>query len=334
MKSIDGGTAPPSRETGEGPSFDQWRAFVAVVEAGSFSAAGRQLGRVQSAISHAVAALEDDLGLLLFDRSPRIPVLTSAGQALVPDARRLLASAHAIVARAHAFAGGVEARVVAVVDALFPMEALVAGAARFRQHAPDTELVLRTEALSVVTQAVRSGAADVGVASQAADVQDLLTAPLGFVRMIPAASPTHPLAALSSTAPLTAATLAPHVQIVLSERAPSRSTKGGLNIDGGQTPDQGVLSGRTWRVVDLETKEALIAGGLGWGNLPEHRLRRRSDLKILDVAAWNRDTFRLAFSSIHRPGQALGPASALWLESLQLACADLVDVPHEPPTGG
>ena len=50
-------------------SLDQLRAFVAVVDHGSFSSAGRALGRVQSAMSHSVASLEESLGLRLLDRS-------------------------------------------------------------------------------------------------------------------------------------------------------------------------------------------------------------------------------------------------------------------------
>jgi len=50
-------------------TLDQLRVLVTIADTGSFSAAGRQLGRVQSAISQAIATLEDVQGVLLFDRS-------------------------------------------------------------------------------------------------------------------------------------------------------------------------------------------------------------------------------------------------------------------------
>ena len=50
-------------------TLDQLRVFVAVVEEGSFRAAAKRLGRVQSAVSHAVAGLETELEVALFDRS-------------------------------------------------------------------------------------------------------------------------------------------------------------------------------------------------------------------------------------------------------------------------
>lgn len=72
-------------------TLDQMRVLVAVADAGSFSAAARKLGRVQSAISQAIQTLETTLGLSLFDRSGKTPQLTDAGKALVGDARALIA---------------------------------------------------------------------------------------------------------------------------------------------------------------------------------------------------------------------------------------------------
>ncbi len=58
-------------------------AFVQIAALGSFSAAARRLGKSQSTISEAIARLEIDLGLELFDRSSRQPVLTEAGRAML-----------------------------------------------------------------------------------------------------------------------------------------------------------------------------------------------------------------------------------------------------------
>ena len=74
-------------------TLDQMRIFVAVVDEGSFSAAARKLGRVQSAVSQSIAALEQELGIALFDRTGKAPTPTAAGVALARDARRLIAGA-------------------------------------------------------------------------------------------------------------------------------------------------------------------------------------------------------------------------------------------------
>ncbi len=60
--------------------FQELSAFIAVVEAGGFSAAARRRGEAQPAISKAIAALEKRLGVALFNRSTRSVTLTDQGQ--------------------------------------------------------------------------------------------------------------------------------------------------------------------------------------------------------------------------------------------------------------
>ena len=57
------------------------RIFLSVLDHGSFSAAARALGRVPSAVSMAIAGLEAELDLALFDRAGREPVPTAAATA-------------------------------------------------------------------------------------------------------------------------------------------------------------------------------------------------------------------------------------------------------------
>src|SRR5260370_30697287 len=64
-------------------TLDQMRILVAVADRGSFSAAARALGRVQSAISQSIQTLETTLGLVLFDRSGKRPQLTDPRSALL-----------------------------------------------------------------------------------------------------------------------------------------------------------------------------------------------------------------------------------------------------------
>ncbi|WP_304175516.1 LysR substrate-binding domain-containing protein [Phenylobacterium aquaticum] len=78
--------------------LDLVRAFVTVAEARSFTRAGARLGRTQSAISLQMRRLEDRLGAQLLSRDPRHVVLTSAGEAFLPQARRLLRVNDEIVA--------------------------------------------------------------------------------------------------------------------------------------------------------------------------------------------------------------------------------------------
>jgi DNA-binding transcriptional LysR family regulator len=72
------------------PTLDQLRVFLTVVDAGSFAAAARRLGRATSVVSYAIANLEAQLGVLLFDRqSTRKPQLTEAGRTVLSEARTI-----------------------------------------------------------------------------------------------------------------------------------------------------------------------------------------------------------------------------------------------------
>ncbi len=70
------------------------RAFVRVVDLGSFTRAADSLATSQAAISLRVKRLEDRLGTRLVDRTPRHVALTPSGAKFLPSARRLL-EAHA-----------------------------------------------------------------------------------------------------------------------------------------------------------------------------------------------------------------------------------------------
>lgn len=65
-------------------------AFLAIVDTGTFAGAADKLDTVQSTVSASIRVLERDLGVQLFDRSGRTATLTSAGVALVLEARELL----------------------------------------------------------------------------------------------------------------------------------------------------------------------------------------------------------------------------------------------------
>ncbi len=68
--------------------------FLRVVEAGSFSAAARQCGMKQSAVSQQIAALEEELGVVLLHRTTRAMALTEQGEIYRRDMQLLLEAMH------------------------------------------------------------------------------------------------------------------------------------------------------------------------------------------------------------------------------------------------
>ena len=89
-------------------TLDQLRILAAVADTGSFSAAARQLGRVQSAVSQSIRTLESALGTAIFDRDGNVPTLNDAGRVILADARRLIDGAVALKARAERINADIE----------------------------------------------------------------------------------------------------------------------------------------------------------------------------------------------------------------------------------
>ncbi|WP_322022129.1 LysR substrate-binding domain-containing protein [Burkholderia sp. BCC1977] len=88
------------------PDLRQWRYFVTVADERHFGRAAERLSMTQPPLSQAIRALEDTLGVALFARTKRSVALTAVGAALLPDVRRLLASADALPPLARRLARG------------------------------------------------------------------------------------------------------------------------------------------------------------------------------------------------------------------------------------
>ena len=106
-------------------TLDQIRIFLTVADTGSFSKAAKQLNRAQSAVTYGIQKLEAQFGIPLFDRTAYRPVLTGAGRALLPRARRIAEETNAFRDTARSLASGLEAELTIVLDSMFPMSAVV-----------------------------------------------------------------------------------------------------------------------------------------------------------------------------------------------------------------
>ncbi|HEY9878807.1 MAG TPA: LysR family transcriptional regulator [Leptolyngbyaceae cyanobacterium] len=81
--------------------LSQLRALVAIADTGSFSDAALQMNLSQSAVSHAIATLEDELGVILLSRGRQGAVLTPVGEQITEEARHIMRSLDSIYRKAH-----------------------------------------------------------------------------------------------------------------------------------------------------------------------------------------------------------------------------------------
>ena len=292
----------------DGVTLDQMRTFLAAADEGSFSAAGRKLGRAQSVVSQTLANLEGQIGVRLFDRAARLPVLTEAGRALMIEAREVAGRMDAFKARAASLAGGLEPEVSIVVDVMFPMFVLTHAIGDFQAHFPDTALRVHVEALGAVMQPVLDGRCAFAVMGALPDLPGaLVREQLQSLRLIHVAASDHPLAAFK--APVPTEELARHVQLVLTDRS---------SLTAGR--EFGVFSPRTWRLADLGAKHAFLLAGLGWGGMPSDRVEADLksgvlvEIKLADAPAAG---FVMPWYAAHRPDTPPGPAGRWLIDRLK-----------------
>lgn len=293
-------------------TLDQLRVLIAIADTGSFSAAGRKLGRAQSAISQAIATLEDLQGVTLFDRSGFRPVTTDVGRVLVAQARSVLASAARFDAVAAGTREGVEPELAVAIDPLVPTAALIDSLHALRCAFPHLPVSFSTEGLGGAERRLRRGDAALAFCILLPGVpEDVAALPLLGIDLVPVVAPTHPLAALGR--PATADDLAEHVQLVLSD--PSAP-------DG---PNYGIVGTRVWRFVDLARRLDFLLAGLGWCRMPEHLIAPHlTDGRLVTLAMQDdpaRASGPLTIYAAHMRDRELGRAGAWLLGELQTRLA-------------
>jgi len=284
------------------PTLDQLSIFAAVADCGGFSAAARRLKRSQSVVSYAIANLEDQLQVKLFERQgTRQPRLTEAGTALLMDARRVLSGLDGLRARTRALQQGVEAEVVVAVDPTVPTQVLSPLLSAFEEDFPTVDIRLHVGAIGVVHDQVARQIAHVGFGGEPnrGDGQVVLQ-PMGFASLVPVAAPSHPLARAQPPIPRSVARQ--YTQIVITDV--TDQTRG---------RDFGVIADRTWRMTDMGLKHELTLAGLGWGGLPYAKVARDIDegrLVRLDLEDYPTQQFPLV--AMHHVARPPGPAT-LWM---------------------
>lgn len=143
--------------------LSQIRALVMVADCGNFSEAALQLEISQSAVSHAIASLEEELGVVLLSRGRHGAHLTPVGERITAHARQMLQLLDAMEREAK-LEKGLQGGIVRV--ACFRSVAthiLPTAIARFRQSYPNiTVTITENDAFSSIEEALRDGYADIG----------------------------------------------------------------------------------------------------------------------------------------------------------------------------
>jgi DNA-binding transcriptional LysR family regulator len=145
------------------------RQFVTLAEELHFGRAALRLHMTQPPLTQAIQSLERELGARLFERTQRSVALAPAGQALLPEVRRLLNAADDLPRLARAAAAGLSGHLRLAFVSSIAYGPLPGWLRTFRAAHPDVTLQLREATLDVQLEAFASGEVDAGFVLHAPD---------------------------------------------------------------------------------------------------------------------------------------------------------------------
>ena len=244
-----------------GFSSESVEVFLAVLDHGSFSAAARALRRVPSAVSMAIANLEAELDLPLFERSGREPKPTAAARSLEPQARLLAAQLKQLQVHALAMNQGLESRLTLAIAPELLAAPWSAPLAALAQEYPLLEVEVLAAPQADALTLLHAGRAQLALVFE----RPSLDGREGFQEvasdlMVAVIAPDHP-ALVAAGGRFREEHLTATRQIVVAGRDLSTSDP------------RFVYARHVWRTDNALAALSLITAGLGWGWLPRNFAR-------------------------------------------------------------
>lgn len=240
-------------------NINQVRAFIAVVDHGSFSEAARATGLSQPAVTMQIQGLESDLGATLLERRYRKVEMTEAGRALLPFARRVMTEldeARTEIERLSDSVGGHLELAVSTTPGQYILPRLLGS---FLRAYPEVSVSLRVYDSADVVARVEAGEAQLGMTGARIPGAKVEYEEMGTDQLLMICAPDDPLAGRAGV-PL--AEVAEHPFIVRESGSGTRMVFEQALRDGGIDPSELNV------VMELGTSEAIVnavEGGMGVG---------------------------------------------------------------------
>ncbi|MBB6603009.1 LysR family transcriptional regulator [Bacillus pumilus] len=144
----------------------QYKVFLTVVECGSFTKAGEKLGLTQSGVSHNIAKLESELGVVLLRRNRNGLALTDAGERVMPHIRQIIHHASLLEQEAALIQGMEVGSIKIGTFSSFSSKMLPQLIHRFTKRYPNIQVELYEGGYEEIEEWIASGTVDVGFLTQ------------------------------------------------------------------------------------------------------------------------------------------------------------------------
>jgi DNA-binding transcriptional LysR family regulator len=274
----------------------QLRYFVAVAEEGHFGRAALRLHMTQPPLSQTIHLLEASLGTALFDRSRRTSVLTPAGAALLPEARRILQQAQALPDIARRAASGASGLLSLSFVSTADYSVLPPLLREFRESHPHVQIELREATTDVQIDDLLHSRIDAGLLIP--PFPDKARAELDYVAVLsePLVLAVPQSLKLRARVPVALKEIAELPLIIFPRRiAPSfHDAILGCFRDAGLSPRIGQ------EAIQMQTIVGLVSAGMGIALVPqsvsnlkrpgvEYRTLSQNSVSVETGLAWRRD---------------------------------------------
>ena len=285
---------------------------VALAESGSFTQAASTCNVVQSALSHQIAKLEQELGARLFERTSRSVRLTLAGEAFLPQARQMLTASSRIREEVAAAQGTVRGSLTVGTISTLKVLDLVEVLARFHQRYPHVDIRFyqgMSENLLQDVREQRTDAAFIGLwpGEPVAGVSKITLADEELVALIPAS---HHLAQEKRINLLQLAGL-PLVDFYANSGARRQTEQAFAAV--------GITPRVNFEISHIDLLESIVRRGLAIGLVPLSAAPRGDNVVVVPVegapmrrvyAAWAEDPTPAATAFISMVHDAIAVATA------------------------
>lgn len=281
----------------------QLLALDAIVTTGTFRGAAERLHKSQSAISHTIRQLEDELDLKLLSRDAYRPDLTAEGRVFYREASRVLTQMRELDATAARLRAREEPEFRLAVSATLPLDLLLPMLGELGNRFPATQLRLSTEMMGGAIARLIEGRADVAIATlDGVPLNEVEIRPMAVVMIRPVVC--RALAERLGPGVLSRSAIQALPQIVVAGTAGAQDNQSRDLLPGG----------RRWTVSDFAAKKQVILSGQGWGGLPDHlMLQEIAEGSLVPIEVDGFRPRRSEIFAIRRRDTAPGPvASALW----------------------
>ncbi|MCE8516854.1 LysR family transcriptional regulator [Ruegeria pomeroyi] len=246
-------------------TLEQLIVLNAIVEHGTFRAAASHLNKAQSAISHMMKKLEDEIGFELLSRDAYRPSLTERGEVIYRHATRVLQRVQELKSISATLRSDQEAEVALTVTATYPLPPILSLVSEMTARFQATHIKMSRDNMGGSLE--RLLAEDVQIAISTLDdvpLDRIEALPLRPVMMIPVSHPDFPAAQDDRMKSDTE--MQTHIQVVVSDSARAA------------TQSRGILpGGLRWTVSDFATKKEILLANMGWGGLPQHMIQAELD---------------------------------------------------------